>query len=179
MRSPNLLSLDECLALQQNDSTVFVDGTWFHKGSRNGRSEFEDGPRICGARYLDMSDIATTKDLYPLLNPKGLDQMLPNADLFALTMDAFRITNNDHVMVYGKDGALFTPRTWFLFKHFGHENVSLMQGSLEEWMEAGGPIDTSPTTVPTALQILAEAKSKRPVLISVIQETTWWTCTKC
>lgn len=29
----------------------------------------------------------------------------------------------------------------------GHQKVLLMQASLEEWMEAGGPVDTTPTTV--------------------------------
>jgi thiosulfate/3-mercaptopyruvate sulfurtransferase len=59
--------------------------------------------------------------------------------------------------VYAKDGALFTPRTWFLFRHFGHVHVSLLQGSLEEWIDAGGPIDTEPTTVPLAKDILGAA----------------------
>ena len=40
-------------------------------------TSFEQGPRIVGARYLDMKDIATTKELFPELNPKGLPTMLP------------------------------------------------------------------------------------------------------
>jgi len=163
--TPNLLSVDDCLALHNNkdNKVVFVDATWFHKGNRNGRAEFEEGPRIKGARHLDISDIATTQELYPLLNKLNLHNMLPNADLWALTMDAFDITNDSHVIVYGKEGTLFTPRTWFMFRHFGHDHVSLMQGSLEEWMKKGGPVETTPVTVPTAKTILAEAKSRRPV----------------
>ena len=61
--------------------------------------------------------------------------------------------------MYAKDGALFTPRTWFLFRHMGHKKTSLLQGSLEEWIEAGGPIDTEPTTVPYAKDILAASTS--------------------
>jgi len=38
---------------------------------------FIDGPRIPGAKYIDMDDIATSKDLYPDLNPKGLSHLLP------------------------------------------------------------------------------------------------------
>jgi len=38
---------------------------------------FEAGPRIPGARYVDMLDISTSKELYPELNPKGLWAMLP------------------------------------------------------------------------------------------------------
>lgn len=32
----------------------------------------------------------------------------------------------------------------------GHEKVSLLQASLEEWIEAGGPVDTRPTVVTQA-----------------------------
>lgn len=51
------------------------------------------------------------------------------------------------VIVYARDGSIFTPRTWFLFRTMGHENVQLMQGSLEAWVEAGGPVDTEATEI--------------------------------
>jgi hypothetical protein len=38
---------------------------------------FNEGPRIPGARYFDMDDIATSKELFPDLNPKGLHAMFP------------------------------------------------------------------------------------------------------
>jgi len=45
-------------------------------------------------------------------------------------MDSFGITNDDHVVVYGKKGCVFTPRTFFLFRSMGHDpaRVHLMQG---------------------------------------------------
>jgi hypothetical protein len=46
---------------------------------------------------MDMEDIATSKELYPELNPKGLYHMLPPPNLFAAAMDAFDIHNNDRV----------------------------------------------------------------------------------
>ena len=39
--------------------------------------EFENGPRIPGSHYFDMSDISTSKELFPKLNPKGLNVMFP------------------------------------------------------------------------------------------------------
>lgn len=44
-----------------------------------------------------MEDIATSKELYPERNPKGLYAMLPPPDLFAAAMDAFDIRNPDRV----------------------------------------------------------------------------------
>jgi len=155
----NLVSIQDCLEAnnsrkkwqqQQSSSNkarealVFIDASWYHKGGRSGREEFEQGPRIEGAKYLDMNDIATTKELFPELNPKGLPQMLPTKELFAATMDALHITKNDHIIIYGKEGTVFTPRTWFLFKTMGHDpsKIHLMQGSLEQWIEAGGEVET-------------------------------------
>ena len=38
---------------------------------------FEAGPRIPRARYMDMVDISTSKELFPDRNIKGLFAMLP------------------------------------------------------------------------------------------------------
>lgn len=37
MSTGNLVTIPECLSTDQK--LVFVDGTWFHKGDRNGRAE--------------------------------------------------------------------------------------------------------------------------------------------
>jgi len=151
LEGKTLVSVQECLLASQTkletDETtkiVFVDGSWYHNGERNGRQEYEQGPRIKGAHYIDMDDLACQFNLFPLLNPKNLPHMLPPAILMAAAMDAMNIYNNDHIIVYGKDGCFFTPRAWFLFYAMGHnkDRVHLMQGSLEEWMELGGSIET-------------------------------------
>jgi thiosulfate/3-mercaptopyruvate sulfurtransferase len=59
-------------------------------------------------------------------------------------MDAMGISQDDQVIVYARQGCWFTPRTWYLLKTYGQEKVGLMQGSLEDWMEAGGPTDEEP-----------------------------------
>eukprot|EP00980_Cylindrotheca_fusiformis_P005952 scaffold1262_cov106-Cylindrotheca_fusiformis.AAC.9 len=105
---------------------------------------FLDGPRIPGSHYFDMSDISTSKDIFPTLNPKGLNVMFPPKSLFAATMDAMGITNDDQVAVYGRRGCWFTPRIWYMFKTYGQSKVGLMQGSLEDWIDLGGPVDSTP-----------------------------------
>lgn len=77
-------------------------------------------------------------------------------------MDEFGITNNDHVVVYGKSGSIFTPRTWYLFRAMGHDRdkVHILQGSLEDWARAGGSVDTAKTTIPFARDIMRRKGSK-------------------
>jgi thiosulfate/3-mercaptopyruvate sulfurtransferase len=64
--------------------------------------------------------------------------------LFAATMDAMGIQKDAQLVVYGRRGCLFTPRIWYMFKTYGQSNVGLMQGSLEDWIDIGGPIDSTP-----------------------------------
>ena len=45
----------------------------------------------------------------------------------------------------------------------GHENVQLMQGSLEDWVAAGGPVDEEPTTVILAKDLLKDDDASSPV----------------
>lgn len=78
--------------------------------------------------------------------------MLPEPDLFAAAMDAFEIGTEDHIIIYARESVYFTTRVWFLFRTFGHDpsKLHLMQGSLEQWIDAGGDIETEPTVVPRA-----------------------------
>ncbi|KAL9186268.1 hypothetical protein ACHAXT_005506 [Thalassiosira profunda] len=154
-----LLSIQQCIgAAEQQQTTqsankpkvVFVDGSWYHKPDpstgllRNPAEEYIDGPRLPNTRYLDIDAIATTYDLFPECNPKKLPHMMPPPKLFGLAMDAYGIGNEDHVIVYARRGALFTPRAWFLFLSMGHDpgRVHLLQGSLEDYADAGGTVET-------------------------------------
>eukprot|EP00559_Dactyliosolen_fragilissimus_P005134 CAMPEP_0184857904 /NCGR_PEP_ID=MMETSP0580-20130426/3047_1 /TAXON_ID=1118495 /ORGANISM="Dactyliosolen fragilissimus" /LENGTH=245 /DNA_ID=CAMNT_0027353767 /DNA_START=485 /DNA_END=1218 /DNA_ORIENTATION=- len=113
---------------------------------------FEKGPRIPNSKYIDIDDISARRDLYPELNPKGLPHMMPPKELFAALMDEYDIRNPDHIIIYGRETCIFLPRTWFLFRSLGHDpgKIHLMQGSLEEWIDAGGEIDNRFCRVPKA-----------------------------
>jgi 3-mercaptopyruvate sulfurtransferase SseA len=88
-------------SLEAQNTAKFLDGSWFLKG-RNGREEFERGPRIKGARFFDIDDIASKGDL----NPKNLPHMMPPKELFAAAMDAMGVANDDHIIVYGTKGCV-------------------------------------------------------------------------
>ena len=77
-------------------------------------------------------------------------------------MDECRISNNDHIIIYGRESVLFTPRIWFMFKSFGHDpsKLHLMQGSLEEWIHSGGEVEYQETKICEAKDILNKVKQK-------------------
>jgi len=142
--------VDECLDAYRNDprSVVFCDASWYHRSARSGREEFIAGPRLPGARYIDMDDICAKGED----NPKNLPHMMPGKELFAAMMDELNITNDDRIVIYGNQGCFFTPRTYFLFQQCGHDEkrLHLMQGSLDEWAEKGGAIEEGTADVPMA-----------------------------
>ncbi|KAL7482636.1 hypothetical protein ACHAW6_008558 [Cyclotella cf. meneghiniana] len=136
----------------------FIDASWYHRPDpvtdrfRNPSAEFRSGPRLPNSHRVDIDALATTHELFPRDNPKKLPHMMPPADLFALAMDAYGIRQHntshgenfaDHVVIYARRGAVFAPRTWFLFVAMGHDpkRVHWMQGSLEDWIESGGDVD--------------------------------------
>lgn len=87
--SKNVWSIQDCL--EQQESIRFLDVSWYHKGGRDGRQEFIQGPRIPGAMYWDMDDIATSLSLFPELNPQGLRVMFPPKSLIEATLHAMTI----------------------------------------------------------------------------------------
>lgn len=96
-----LVTVGEALNAFEDPSVIFVDGSWFLSG-RNGRAEFEAGPRIQGAVYFDVDDVASKGDL----NPRSLKHMMPPKRLFAAAMDAMGIQNSNHLIVYGTQGCV-------------------------------------------------------------------------
>jgi 3-mercaptopyruvate sulfurtransferase SseA len=58
------------------------------------RHDYETGPRIAGARFLDIDDIADTT------TKPSLPHLMPPAKLMAAAMDAMHIASSDHVIVY-------------------------------------------------------------------------------
>jgi thiosulfate/3-mercaptopyruvate sulfurtransferase len=159
LHGKTLLSVQECIDVYQHHCTkpseqttsrpIFIDASWYHRPDpvtqtlRNPIHEYQMGPRLPSAHYLDIDAIATTYELFPMDNPLQLPHMMPPPLLFEMAMDAYHIRKEDHVIIYARRGAVFTPRTWFLFIAMGHDEnrVHLMQGSLEDWMESGGEVE--------------------------------------
>ena len=136
-----LVSIPEAIALLSDNSSVkFIDGSWWLGGERDGRTEFENGPRITNARFLDIDDISTK-------TPDNLPHMMPSALLQSAAMDAMGIDKNDHVVVYGGKDCMFITRAYWQMK-ITHPigKCHLLDGSLQDWIDGGGPIEAKGTT---------------------------------
>ena len=130
-----MVPISDAIALHPQETIKFVDGSWF-LADRNARQEFLDHPRIAGARYFDIDDIAD-KESSPYLH------MMPFPQLFAAAMDAMGISNDDHIIVYGSQNCPFVHRAWFQIRNMGHgdELTHMLDGSLADWQAQGGPME--------------------------------------
>jgi thiosulfate/3-mercaptopyruvate sulfurtransferase len=141
----NLWSVEECMReyRQKGENVVFLDATWFHKGSRNGKAEYLDGPRLPGAHYWDITNLSCCYELFPKENPKNLFAMFPPESLVAAAFEWMKITPQNTLLVYAREGACFAPRVWYMLHRYCVQDqvIGLMQGSLEEWVQKGGPVD--------------------------------------
>ena len=125
------------LAERHDDPAVRVfDATFFPPGvGRDARAEFAQ-TRIPGAQFFDVDQMARPDSTLP--------HMIPSADRFAELIGAMGITNDHHIVAYDATGLSSAARAWWLFRLFGHDRVSVLDGGLVKWRAEGRPVDTGP-----------------------------------
>ncbi|KAL7549295.1 hypothetical protein ACHAWF_012563 [Thalassiosira exigua] len=152
-RGSALVTVREAIEAHRTDArgggdgprAVFVDGSWHMPAGpdpRNGRSEFQSGPRVPGALYFDIDDVAPPPG--DPSNSKGLPHMKPPARMFAHAMDRMGIRPQDTIYVYASEGCGFYHRAYWTLSSCGYhdpDRVKLMQGSLGEWKANGGELE--------------------------------------
>ncbi|EPQ31998.1 uncharacterized protein PFL1_00196 [Pseudozyma flocculosa PF-1] len=117
-----------------------LDATWFMPNvQRNARDEFQRGPRLPGALFWDVDKVATTGETV-----RNLPHMMPTAEVFAQAAGEHGISKDTHVVVYDTHGVFSSPRTAFTFKAFGHPKVSVLNGGLPAWIDAGFAVEEGP-----------------------------------
>ena len=98
-------------------------------------STFLEG-HIPGARFLPYQEIVTQ-----------VGERLVELPPLEQVVEAFRragISNDLHVVLYGTP--IPTARAFVTLEHLGHERVSIMDGGLFAWREAGRDVATGPVT---------------------------------
>jgi thiosulfate/3-mercaptopyruvate sulfurtransferase len=138
--NPGALVETGWLAEHLNDPDVRVldSSTHLPNAGRNAKEEFPS-LHIPGAVFFDVDDISNHDDPLP--------HMLPSAEQFAEQVAALGISNGDKVVVYDVHGINSAPRAWWMFRIFGHDNVSVLNGGLPKWTAEGHAVSDAPTTL--------------------------------
>ena len=148
----NLVST-EWLAAHLNDANLVVlDSTWHLPTlKRNAHDEFISA-HIKGTRFFDIDQ---TSD-----RASPLPHMLPVAEQFSAQMSALGIGNDSHVVVYDSYGLFSAARCWWMFKVFGHEKISVLNGGLKKWLAEGRVVESGEPLAPRAKHFSATLNSK-------------------
>ena len=112
---------------------VVVDASWHMPATgRSGRGEFLEA-HIPGARFLDIDEVADKTNSAP--------HSLPDATGFAQAMESLGVGSSDRIVVYDNSPTRNAARGWFMFRHFGAEQVAILDGGFQKWLAEGRPTE--------------------------------------
>lgn len=113
---------------------AIVDSSFFMPSDgRDAAAEFRQA-HIPGARFLDISVVAD--------RDHGAPHMLPSADDFGAAMSAMGVGRDDRIVVYDNSPLRTAARGWFMFRHFGADRVTILDGGFQKWRAEGRTIES-------------------------------------
>ncbi len=121
--SDNLEDRNVCVV----DATVHLPDT-----GRDAQAEYL-AEHIPGALFFDLARIADPD------NP--LPRKFPSRERFAAEVGALGIDNSTHVIAYDTPGLYSAARVWWLFRHYGYDQVSILDGGLKAWKAENRPVE--------------------------------------
>jgi thiosulfate/3-mercaptopyruvate sulfurtransferase len=118
------------------DATVFlrraVDGGPY--AVESGRSSYER-EHIPGAAFADLpAELSDTGSQFPFT--------VPDAASFASAVGRLGVDGDSWVIAYAQESPMWATRLWWLFRYFGHDKVSVLDGGLVAWKAMGGPVES-------------------------------------
>lgn len=118
------------------DRPTVLDVRW-RLGGPLGALEFARG-HVPGAAYVDLDSALAGVDgegRHPLPDP---------AD-FEAAIRAAGVDDERPVVVYDDWSGHAAARCWWLLRHHGHRQVSVLDGAWPAWRQAGGVVETGPS----------------------------------
>ncbi len=91
---------------------------------------------ISGAIFFDIEALSDRSTPLP--------HMMPTAETFSLDMSALGIDDRMAICIYEQEGVFSAPRAWWMLRTFGARDVSILDGGLRAWVEAGLPTCSGP-----------------------------------
>lgn len=133
--APPIVSTD-WLAGQINSPDIrVVDASWYLPASRRDPHAEFFAAHIPGAVFLDLDRVSDRSSPLP--------HMMPSPEEFAREVGGLGIGNHHHVVGYDGSGAnLSAARVWYMFRVFGHNRVSVLDGGMVKWKQEGRPLES-------------------------------------
>jgi thiosulfate/3-mercaptopyruvate sulfurtransferase len=108
---------------------VIVDSSWHMPASgRSGRDEYLQA-HIPGARFFDIDEVSDRSNPAP--------HMLPSVAEFSAAMERLGIGTGNRIVVYDNSPIRTAARGWFTLRHFGAQQVAILDGGFQKWLAEG------------------------------------------
>jgi thiosulfate/3-mercaptopyruvate sulfurtransferase len=128
---------NEWLANRLNDEQVrIIDCRYYMGDAPRGLREYIRG-HIPGALYFDLEI-----DLSAPPGEHGGRHPLPNMDEFIEKLSTAGIDENTIVVAYDSQASSMASRFWWMLRYLGHEQVYVLDGGYENWVEESYPVTT-------------------------------------
>jgi thiosulfate/3-mercaptopyruvate sulfurtransferase len=114
---------------------VLLDVRWA-LGDARGRERYL-AAHLPGAVYADLET-----ELADPPSPAGGRHPLPSLQRLQSAARRWGIRQDDAVVVYDAAGGLAAARAWWLLRWGGLPEVRLLDGGLDAWLRAGGPVES-------------------------------------
>ncbi len=128
-----------------DDGVVILDASVYlePRQSDGGRAEFcsgldeyENRGHIPGARFADLfTQFSDPQSPFPFTRP--------TASQFAAAASRLGIERDSHVVIYDNVANQWAARLWWVFRSYGHQRVSVLDGGLRKYRGEGHPIENS------------------------------------
>ena len=134
-----LIEASDLIKLYKNkiwqNNVIILDASWYLPiKERNAYEEYKKS-HIPHALYFDIDKVCNIESDLPHTVPTELQ--------FTSNIEELGINNKSHIILYCHDGIETSPRAWWLFKLFGHKNVSILNGGLKAWLNINGEKSTN------------------------------------
>ena len=109
-----------------------VDASWhLPDAGRDAKQEYADS-HIPGAVLFDIDDIADTDS--------GLPHTMPSPEKFSSRVRKLGLGDGGHIVAYDTGNWMAAARVWWMFRVYGHQDVSVLDGGLAKWRAEGRPL---------------------------------------
>jgi thiosulfate/3-mercaptopyruvate sulfurtransferase len=105
-----------------------------------GERAWRDG-HLPGAHYLHLD-----RDLSGTKSGRNGRHPLPAREAWAARVGQLDLVPGRQVVVTDRQGGMFAARAWWMLRWLGHAEVAVLDGGVDAWTRAGGPLDTAPAT---------------------------------
>ncbi|MDH5736870.1 MAG: sulfurtransferase [Gammaproteobacteria bacterium] len=104
----------------------------------SGEANYHQG-HIPGSAFLDLQTVLSDQQSH-------LRFTLPEQQSFEQAAGRLGISNADHLVFYSCTHPMWATRLWWMFRTYGHQQVSVLNGGLSAWQSSGYPLSTTSHT---------------------------------